>query len=65
MMNLYMVIDRTLDEPVGTVHKEQQKALDEMMAYKIEHPNHELEIETMGLVYGADAVKEILGGSDD
>lgn len=63
-MNLYLVIDRTADEAVGMIHKDQQKALDEMMAYKIEHPNHEVDIETMELAVGEEEVKKALMGDN-
>jgi len=65
MSDFYMVIDKTLDEPIGTIHKHQQDALDEMMAYKIENPDHELYIEWMGLALGANEVKKVLTGDND
>ena len=63
-MNLYLVIDRTAEEAVGMIQKDQQKALDLMMAYKTEHPDHELDIETMELAIGEEEVKKALMGDN-
>jgi hypothetical protein len=63
-MNLYLVIDKTAEEAVGMIHKDQQEALDAMMAYKIEHPDHELDIETMELAVGEYEVGRALMGDN-